>query len=96
MGLNESYEATRRHIMMLKLIPSLEEVFNLVTQVERKKSIKPSTRVDNVVFQSSTSEPDQPQYSAPVENAAYDAMNNSYRSRPRPVCTHYGVAGHIV
>ena len=50
MGLNESHEASRRHILMLKHIPSIEEVFNLVTQDERQKTIKPPTRVDNVVF----------------------------------------------
>ncbi|XP_013614041.1 uncharacterized protein LOC106431302 [Brassica napus] len=31
MGLNESYEHTRRHILMLKPIPTIEEAFNIVT-----------------------------------------------------------------
>ncbi|KAG2273893.1 hypothetical protein Bca52824_056448 [Brassica carinata] len=97
MGLNESYETTRRHILMIKPIPPIEEVFNLVTQDERQKNIKPSTWVDNIVFQNSTSELDQSTYSGPVENAAYAAVNNNnYRSRPRPICTHCGIAGHIV
>ncbi|KAL9308357.1 putative retrotransposon gag domain, retrotransposon Copia-like protein [Arabidopsis thaliana] len=41
MGLNDSYEATRRHILMFKPIPSIEEVFNMVTQDERQKNLKP-------------------------------------------------------
>lgn len=36
---------------MLKPIPSIEDVFNLVTQDERQKVLKPSTLLDNVAFQ---------------------------------------------
>jgi len=53
MGLNDAYEATRRHILMLKPIPSIEDVFNMVAQDERQKSIKPSSKLENVAFQSS-------------------------------------------
>ncbi|XP_013727615.1 uncharacterized protein LOC106431362 [Brassica napus] len=97
MGLNEAYEATRRHILMLKHIPSIEEVFNMVTQDKSQKNIKPVTRVDNVVFQNSATDYELPAYIGPFENAAYAAMNNNnYRSKPRPICTHCGVAGHTV
>lgn len=96
MGLNEAYEATRRHILMLKPIPAIEEVFNMVTQDERQKNIKPPTRVENVVFQNSTSYSEQHEYSGSSEHTAYDVNNNNYRSKPRPICTHCGVAGHIV
>ncbi|XP_048593450.1 uncharacterized protein LOC125576944 [Brassica napus] len=96
MGLNEAYEATRRHILMMKPIPSMEEVFNMVTQDERQKSLKPTTRVDNVVFQNSTNESDSHVYTGSSENAACAAVNNNYHSRPRPICTHCGIAGHIV
>lgn len=51
MGLNEVYEQTRRHILVLKPIPSIEDVFNMIAQDERQKNIKPSTRLDNVAFQ---------------------------------------------
>lgn len=54
MGLNETYESTRRHILMLKPMPDIEDVFNMVAQDERQKNIKPSTRLDNVAFQQST------------------------------------------
>ena len=53
MGLNDAYEATRRHILMLKPIPSIEDVYNMVAQDERQKSIKPSSKLENVAFQSS-------------------------------------------
>lgn len=50
-GLNESYEQTRRRILMLKPIPAIEESFNIVTQDGRQRSIRPVTAVDNVAFQ---------------------------------------------
>ncbi|XP_010481052.1 PREDICTED: uncharacterized protein LOC104759868 [Camelina sativa] len=53
MGLNASYESTRRHILMLKPIPSIEEVFNMVTSDERQTNITP--KPNNMIFQASTS-----------------------------------------
>ena len=35
MGLNESFESSRRQILMLKPLPNIEDVFNLITQDER-------------------------------------------------------------
>ncbi|XP_013639631.1 PREDICTED: uncharacterized protein LOC106344880 [Brassica oleracea var. oleracea] len=45
MGLKESYEQTRRHILMIKPIPTIEEAFNIVTQDEQQRSIRPVTAV---------------------------------------------------
>lgn len=55
MGLKESYDTTRRHILMLKPILSIEEVFNMVAQDERQKLIRLSLKTDNVVFQAAVS-----------------------------------------
>lgn len=100
MGLNESYESTRRHILMLKPIPNIEDAFNMVAQDERQKNIKPAFKPDNVVFQNSA--PTAPiasyaaSYQVPMENVAY-AIQNNYRPRPpRPICTHCGQSGHVV
>ncbi|XP_048623048.1 uncharacterized protein LOC125592297 [Brassica napus] len=51
MGLNEAYEPTRRHILMLKPIPPIEEVFNIVAQDERHRNIKPPLKTDYVAIQ---------------------------------------------
>ncbi|KAG7564272.1 Zinc finger CCHC-type [Arabidopsis suecica] len=98
MGLNESYEATRRHILMLKPIPTIEDAFNMVTQDERQRSIKSTS--ETVVFQASG--PPTPisqevyNYHGPAENSAY-AVQNGYRPRPpRPLCTHCGQSGHVI
>ncbi|KAG7544681.1 Retrotransposon Copia-like N-terminal [Arabidopsis suecica] len=103
MGLNEAYETTRRHILMLKPIPSIEDVFNMVTQDERQKSIKPIAKVENVAFQSSevnnagyyngqNEDSTAGYYSGPTENTAYAA----FRPSQRPFCTHCGKSGHTI
>ncbi|XP_023641361.1 uncharacterized protein LOC111831455 [Capsella rubella] len=89
MGLNESYDQTRRHILMLKPIPSMEEAFNILTQDERQKIIKPTTRIENAAFQAS----------APVDGdmeTAYIAAYNTARGAQKPICTHCGKVGHTV
>ncbi|KAG7569356.1 Zinc finger CCHC-type [Arabidopsis thaliana x Arabidopsis arenosa] len=104
MGLNEAYEPTRRHILMLKPIPSIEDVFNMVTQDERQTCIKPSTKLENVAFQSSTDtnagyyngqseNVNAGYYSGPVENVAYAAFRPQQRP---PMCTHCGRTGHTI
>lgn len=98
MGLNEAYEPTRRHILMLKPIPTIEDVFNLVIQDERQKSIKPSSTPATAVFQSSgpaeslsldTTQPENPVL-------ATSHNNGGYRPKSRPLCTYCGQLGHVV
>lgn len=103
MGLNEAYESTRRHILMLKPIPDIEDVFNMVTQDERQKTLKPSTRLDNVAFQNTgpvespvVQSQDPNFYSGPADNAAYAAAYQGNRYPPKPICTHCGRTGHTV
>ena len=98
MGLNETYEQMRRHILMLKPIPTIEEAFNIVAQDERRKSIKHALKTDLVAFHASGSStfPSgvSPEYMDPSE---YVAAYNTYRPRGnRPLCTHCGQLGHTV
>ncbi|XP_056859969.1 uncharacterized protein LOC130508462 [Raphanus sativus] len=96
MGLNDSYEQTRRHILMLKPIPTIEEAFNMVAQDERQKGIKPALKTDSVALQTTgpSSIPTSPVYMDPSE---YIAAYNAYRPRGnRPLCTHCGQLGHTV
>ncbi|CAA7045655.1 unnamed protein product [Microthlaspi erraticum] len=84
---------------MMKPIPSIEDVFNMVAQDERQKSIKPSSRQDNVVFQNSGPHDDTQSLSSETlaDNAAFATQyNNGYRPRQRPICTHCGQLGHVV
>ncbi|XP_013607478.1 PREDICTED: uncharacterized protein LOC106314084 [Brassica oleracea var. oleracea] len=103
MGLNEAYESTRRHILMLKPIPDIEDVFNMVTQDERQKTLKPSTRMENVAFQHSSSTEmshtgsmESGFYNGLSENAAYAAAFQGNCYPQKPVCTHCSRTGHTV
>lgn len=92
MGLNESFDQIRRHVLMLKPIPTIEEAFNIVTQDERQRVIKPVTRIDNVAFQSSAPS----LMSQGQAEDAYVAAYNTSRMNQRPVCTHCGKSGHTI
>ena len=101
MGLNDSFEATRRHILMLKPIPSIEDTFNLVTQDERQKNIKPKN--ESAVFLNTSPIPptsSNGEYTSIglQENAEFAfAIQNGYRPRgQRPVCTYCGQTGHVI
>lgn len=96
MGLNESFENTRRYILMLKPIPTIEEAFNIVTQDERQRMIKPSSAIDHVDFQATTSMTQDVASAQSLANDAYIAAYNTYKSAQKPVCTHCGKLGHTV
>ncbi|XP_048623749.1 uncharacterized protein LOC125592558 [Brassica napus] len=95
MGLNEAYEPTRRHILMLKPIPMIDDVFSMVSQDERQKNLNPSIKTDAVVFQTSAPPDAAPIgfYNGQLDNAAYAAQ---YRPYNKMVCTHCGRTGHTI
>lgn len=95
MGLNDSYEQTRRYILMLKPIPTIEEAFNIVAQDERQRNLKPVVQTESVALQTYGSAPaTTPDY---VDSSAYVAAYNTYRPRGnRPLCTHCGQLGHTI
>lgn len=95
MGLNEAYEQTRRHILMLKPIPCIDEAYNIVAQDERYRVMKPAMKTESVAFQATSSFDGNSsyQYDQPEFVAAY----NTYRPKGnRPMCTHCGKMGHTL
>ena len=89
MGLNDTYEQTRRHILMLKPIPTIEEASNIVAQDERQRNLKPVVQTDAVTLQ--TTGPT----AAYIDSMELAAAYNAYRPRGnRPLCTHCGQLGH--
>ncbi|XP_010462665.1 PREDICTED: uncharacterized protein LOC104743259 [Camelina sativa] len=92
MGLNDGFDQTRRHILMLKPIPSIDEVFNMVQQDERQLNVKPIIKAENVVFQTTGSYD-----GAMYESGEFAGAYSSYRPRSnRPLCTHCGQMGHTI
>jgi len=86
--LNEGFDQTRRHILMLKPIPTIKEAFNMVTQDERQRNVKPLTRVDSVAFQNTSM--------INEDENAYVAAYNTVRPNQKPICTHCGKVGHTI
>lgn len=101
MGLNEGYEQTRRHILMLKPLPTMENAFNIVAQDERQKAIKPAIHPEPAVFYAhGHNAVPSPYVQAPAPfqgsgGVEFVAAYNNYRNK-RPVCTHCGLLGHTV
>lgn len=94
MGLNETYEQTRRHILMLKPIPTIEEAYNIVAQDERQRSVKPVVKSENVIFQTSGNFEGHG-----LDSSEYVAAYNTYRPRNntnRPLCTYCCQLGHTI
>ena len=93
MGLNEVYEQTKSHILMLKPIPSIEKVYNMVAHDERQRLVRHVINSDSVVFQA----PDSSQLLQFMESLEYAAAYNVYKPKSnRHVCTHCGKQGHEV
>lgn len=93
MGLNEGYETSRRQILMMKPLPSIEDAFNMITQDERQKAIKPAAPSDTAVFHAAPSD-----VSTELPESAICAAQHQqgYRPKQRPLCTYCGQLGHIV
>ncbi|XP_010463119.1 PREDICTED: uncharacterized protein LOC104743769 [Camelina sativa] len=95
MGLNESYEQTRRHILMLKPIPDIEEAYNIVAQDERQRVVKPVIKTESVAFQATGSFDGNQSFGQ--HQMEFAAAYNTYRPRGNlPLCTHCGKLGHTV
>ncbi|XP_010462845.1 PREDICTED: uncharacterized protein LOC104743463 [Camelina sativa] len=80
MGLNESYAPSRRHILMMKPIPSLEEVFHMASHA--------GTSTEEVSYNPYGGQYDNGAYAA--------VQNNFRPRSSRPLCTHCGMTGHVV
>lgn len=99
MGLNDGYERTRRHILMLKPLPKIENAFNIVAHDERQKMIKTVVHSAHVVFYAHghTAYPQAyvQTYAAPQDSGGSEFVvaYNNY-SPKRPLCTHCGLLGH--
>ncbi|XP_058785029.1 uncharacterized protein LOC131659936 [Vicia villosa] len=81
LGLNESFNSIQSQILLMDPLPSVPRVFSLVIQEEKQKVIN-SIASDN------------------TEALAY-AVNDSHGTKSkigkkdRPICSHYGILGHI-
>ncbi|KAG2299056.1 hypothetical protein Bca52824_035528 [Brassica carinata] len=88
MGLNESFESSRRQILMLKPLPSIEDVFNLITQDERQRVVKPSSKPhlkNNTVANVMSSTPGSGAVNLDLNIMNVDQVNNLIQQLQRQV-----------
>ena len=85
MGLNESFETVRSHILMLEPFPSMSKVYALVLQEESHKGIG-----HGAAF---TPKPDSV---AMYANTRGNSGNKGGPKKERRLCTHCNMLGHTV
>ena len=85
MGLNESFEIVRSHILMIKPFPSMSKVYALVLQEKSHKGIG----------HGSTFTP-RPNSVAMYANTKGYSGNKGGPKKERPLCTHCNMLGHTV
>ncbi|XP_010526680.1 PREDICTED: uncharacterized protein LOC104804180 isoform X2 [Tarenaya hassleriana] len=97
MRLNDSFSAARRQILMSDPLPDLTRAYNLVAQEEQQK-LNVSCLPDAVAFSTTTNSSRSP-YSFPSSNPPPKSPSpypSTSSNRPRPICTHCGMTGHVV
>ncbi|XP_075665797.1 uncharacterized protein LOC142635544 [Castanea sativa] len=86
MGLNETYAAVRRQILLMDLVPPLRKVFSLLLQDEKQRKVGAGKKA--LVDEAATL--------AALGAKPSNAKNYTKSKTGRPQCTHCGVMGHVV
>ena len=88
MGLNESFATVRGQILLMKPLPSLKQVFSLIThEVKQRRVGSNAIAVEFVALFSRGSN---------TSSNKGNYANKSNGKRERPVCSHCGILGHVV
>ena len=88
MRLNESFATVRGQIRLMKPLPSLNQVFSLITQEEKQRRVG-----SNAIAV---------EYAALFSRGLNNSSNKgNYTNKPngkreRPICSHCGILGHVV
>ena len=88
MGLNESFATVRGHILLMKPLPSLNQVFSFITQEKKQRRVG-----SNAIAVESTA-----LFSRGPNNSSNKCnyTNKPNGKRERPICSHCGILGHVV
>ncbi|KAH7554290.1 hypothetical protein JRO89_XS12G0156600 [Xanthoceras sorbifolium] len=112
MGLNESYGAIRRQILLMNPLPSVRQAYSSVSQEEKQKllathtttdsggsaamAVRHGSRPNQFIAAGKMKRSDRP-YSGPQEHRRYDQdKRRTSSSRGRPQCNHCGDMGHFI
>ena len=88
LGLNESFATVRGQILLMKPLPSLKQVFSLIThEVKQRRVGSNAIAVEFAALFSIGS-------NTSSNKGNYTTKPNG--KRERPVCSHCGILGHVV
>ncbi|KAL4644581.1 hypothetical protein ACB092_02G175200 [Castanea dentata] len=88
MGLNESFATVKGQILLMKPLPSLNQVFSLIIQEEKQRRVGSNAiAIESaaIFFRGSNTSYNKGNYA-----------NKTNGKRERPICSHYGILGHVV
>ena len=93
MDLNDSYARIRGQILMIKPLPLILKVFNLVVQEERQRSIgsESPSLADSLSFNTLSLAP-----LLPTPATIIVPFSSGKLRREHQICSHCGIAGHTV
>lgn len=89
LGLSDDYASIKTQVLVMKLIPSITEVFSLVIQEERQRSAGHTAQVDLVTLLVTPTEKKQ-------SVQPYTRKKDTTRDFQRPMCSHCGGKGHTI
>lgn len=91
MGLNELYVVVQAQILLMKLIPPINDVFALIIQEEHQRSAGilslPTAPTDPIALLATDNS---------KRSSFADRSHKKEKSNQRPVCTHCGIKGHVI
>uniref|UniRef100_A0A2N9IAK7 Reverse transcriptase Ty1/copia-type domain-containing protein n=1 Tax=Fagus sylvatica TaxID=28930 RepID=A0A2N9IAK7_FAGSY len=88
MGLNDSFANVRAQILMMEPLPAMNKVFSLVVQEERQRGIGVPSMTANGDSIALYTRSEMPRHNY--------GGRGQFGKKDRPMCSHCGVAGHIV
>ncbi|XP_042944687.1 uncharacterized protein LOC122278574 [Carya illinoinensis] len=87
MRLNDTFASVRSQILLIDPFPNINRVFSLILQEERQRgihSIVKFVNTDSTALVSTTQQ----------QNSQKFTPRNKFSSKPKPMCSHYGIVGH--
>ncbi|KAG2717175.1 hypothetical protein I3760_03G161400 [Carya illinoinensis] len=88
MGLNDTYKALKAQILLIKPFPSLNEVYSIIQQEEKRRQISVDTSVGDSMAMIATARD--------VGRQNITSQKRCFKANPeKPVCSHCRMPGHV-
>ncbi|XP_042982830.1 uncharacterized protein LOC122312333 [Carya illinoinensis] len=103
MGLNDTYKALKAQILLIKPFPSLNEVYSIIQQEEKRRQISVDTSVGDSMAMIATARDvgrqnitSQRKYYCTFCKMPGHSLERCFKANPeKPVCSHCRMPGHV-